>query len=394
MTMVPLRLGFVPLTDAAPLVVAAEIGFAGEEGLRFELIRAGSWAMLRDLLATGTVDAAHMLAVMPVAQALGLGPALSPLSVMMVLSQGGQVIGVGAGLGARMRRDAGHGFDFDDPAAVGHALHRMVGNGRIRVGVPFRFSTHTLLLRHWLRAAGMDAAQVDILTVPPPRMAEALAGGEIDAFCVGEPWGSLAVDGGAGWLLLPGRAIWATPPEKVLAARTDWAAGQPGLTGRLMRAVWRAGRWLDRPDNRGTAAELLARPEYLNLPVELVERALHGRLVVTPQGETRIRNDFVTFHDHAAAFPWRSIGALFGRSLAIDAGLDPMAAMRAGASVYRTDLFRQHLRDAGADLPGASARVEGAMTHLTAVASERGRMILAPDRFFDGWTFDPPPGTC
>lgn len=386
MSLATLRLGYVPLTDAAPLIVAQELGFAAEEGLTFDLVRVQSWAQCRDLLGTGGIDAAHMLVPLPIAQTLGLGPAYPRFDLAMVLSVGGQTIAVSAALADAMRAQ-GHGFGFDDPMAAREALIAVAG-GQLRVGVPFPFSTQAELVRRWLDGTDL-AAGVTIHTVPPPLMADAMAAGEVDAFCVGEPWASYAVETGAGALLLAGRAIWALAPEKGLVLTRDFTEARSEETGRLMRAVWRACRWLDRPDNRGTAAEILSRPEYLNLPPELTERGLLGRLHVSASGEVRQFPGFIRFHDGAANFPWRSLAALLARRIAAVHRLDPVWAMEQATGCFRTDLYRQHLRSAGADLPGASARIEGAMTHPTAVASEKGQMILGPDAFFDGETFDP-----
>lgn len=385
MTLSTLRLGYLPLTDAAPLIIARELGFAAEEGLTFDLVPAQSWAQSRDMLGLGAIDAAHMLVPLPIAQALGLGPDYPEFDLAMVLSVGGQAIAVSATLADAMRA-AGHGFGFDDPQAARAALTAVAG-GRLRVGVPFPFSTQAELVRHWLHGSDL-APGVTIHTVPPPRMAEAMATGEVDAFCVGEPWASYAVETGVGALLLAGRAIWASPPEKGLVLTRSFADTRPEETGRMMRAVWRACRWLDRPDNRSTAAEILSRPEYLNLPPELLERGLLGRLHISATGEVRQYPGFIRFHDGAANFPWRSLAALLAQRIAGRQGLDSARAMEAAKACFRTDLYRQHLRSAGADLPGASARIEGAMTHATAVASEQGQMILGPDAFFDGETFD------
>jgi two-component system, oxyanion-binding sensor len=381
-----LRVGYVPLIDAAPLIVAQEIGFAAEEGLRLDLMRLQSWAQSRDLLGAGAIDAAHMLVPMPVAQVLGLGPDYPPFDLLMFLAQGGQAIAVSAALECALR-GIGHGFAFDDPAAARDALARVAG-GRLRVGVPFPFSTHAVLVRHWLEGSSL-AAGLTIHTVPPPLMAQALASGEVDAFCVGEPWASYAVETASGALLLAGRSIWGAPPEKGLVLTRAVAQGQAEVTGRLMRAVWRACRWLDQAENRGVAAEVLSRPEYLNLPPELSERGLLGRLHISAQGEVRQYRDFIRFHAAGTNFPWRSLAAFFARGIAQGHGLDPARAMREATACFRTDLYRAHLRSAGADLPGASARIEGAMVHPTAVASEKGQMILGPDAFFDGKTFEP-----
>lgn len=387
MSLTRLRLGYVPLTDAAPLMVAQELGFAAEEGLSLDLVRVQSWAQSRDLLGLGGIDAAHMLVPLPIAQTLGLGPAYPRFDLVMVLSVGGQAIAISAALAEAMRA-AGHGFDFGDPMAARAAL-ATVAPGTLRVGVPFPFSTQAELVRRWLDGSELGP-RVEILTVPPPRMADAMASGEVDAFCVGEPWASYAVETGAGALLLAGRGIWASPPEKGLVLTRDFAETRPEETGRLMRAIWRACRWLDQPGNRTTAAEILSRPAYLNLPSELCERGLMDRLHVSASGEVRHFPGFLRFHDGAANFPWRSLAALLAERIAGVHGLPPGPAMAQAMGCFRTDLYRLHLRQAGADLPGASARIEGAMAHPTAVASEKGQMILGPDAFFDGQTFEPP----
>ncbi len=383
-----LAVGFIPLVDAAPLIVAEELGFAAEEGLAFDLIRAPSWSILRDMLALGTIEAAHMLAPVPVAIALGLGGVATRLDALSVLSVNGNVLGVSADLADRMRL-LGYRFDFKDPVAAGRALIAAAPD-QLRIGVPFPFSMHAELLYYWLAALGVRAPQgIDIHTVPPPLMAKAMAAGDIDAFWVGEPWGSVAVETGVGELLLPGTAIWAFAPDKVLAVRHDWTAAEPDLTGRLIRTLWRAGRWLDDKANHITAAEVLSRPAYLDLSSELIERSLSGRLVISGRGVERQATPFIAFHKGAAGFPWRSQAAWIGTQLAARNGLDPDAAAQAARRVFRSDLYRQALRGTGAALPGASEKVEGGISAVLAVASESGKLFLQPDQFFDGRVFDP-----
>ncbi len=172
--------------------------------------------------------------------------------------------------------------------------------------------------------------------------------------------------------------------------RRDYTAAQPQMTGALMRAVWRAGCWLDETENRDTAAEILSRREYLDLPPELAERGLTGRLQVTPSGEIRHVPGFIAFHAGAANFPWKSLAALFAQRIAQRHGLAPVPAMQKAMAHFRTDLYREHLREAGAALPGASARLEGALAQDCEVAAEKGQMILRADAFFDGTIFEPP----
>jgi two-component system, oxyanion-binding sensor len=389
MSATPLRLGYLPLLDAAPLLVAQALGFAGEEGLALTLVAAPSWSGLRDMLASGQVVAAQMLAPVPIATALGLGGAAMRLEALMVLNLNGNTIGVSRDLAARMRA-GGHGFDFADAAAARRALRAAAGPG-LRIGVPFAFSMHGELLRYWL---GPGQPMPEICTIPPPRMAKALAAGEIDAFCVGEPRGSVAVETGAGELLLPGSAIWAAAPEKVLAARAGWAEAEPDLAGRLMRAVWRAGRWLGQPANHSVASDLLSTFDRLAVAPELIERALTGRLVIAPDGEERRVARFIDFHAGAANFPWRSQAAWIGARLARHHGLLAATAIAQARSVFRSDLYRRHLRGTGAELPGASDKLEGALAVPTAAPAVQGRLILPPDRFFDARIFDPADPIC
>lgn len=382
---VPVPVAYLRLVDAAPLVIARELGLAEAEGLDLDLVSAPSWSVLRDMLNTGAVDAAQMLSPLPVAMALGLGGAPGSVEALQVLSVNGNAIGVSDALAARMGP-----VTFGDARGAGAALLAAAKAGPIRIGVPFPFSMHMELLRYWIEGCG-DAPEgaIQVRTVPPPMMAEALAADDIDAFCVGEPWGSDAVDRGLARLILPGRSIWAFAPEKVLAARTGWAEREPAVAGGLMRALHRAAAWLSQPDNLSTASDVLARPDMLGLPAETVERALRGRIAVDGGGTRHDVPGFLELHRGAAAFPWRSQGAWIADRLARRHGLDPVAAQAAGRRVFRSDLYRLHLGALAPDLPGASEKLEGAMAGPTPVASRRGALTLMPDAFFDGAIFEP-----
>ncbi|MGR3618432.1 MAG: CmpA/NrtA family ABC transporter substrate-binding protein [Roseovarius sp.] len=385
MRRVTIPVAYMPLVDAAPLIIAQELGFAEAEAIGLDLIAAPSWSSLRDMLGFGRVDAAHMLSPVPVAMRLGLGGMGVSLAAVCVLSVNGDVIGIGRPLEEKLRA-SGFGFDFEDARTAATALQN-ARRDKLVLGVPFPFSMHVELLRYWAERTDLGVDSIEIRTVPPPLMAEALEVGDIDAFCVGEPWGSVAVDRGVGALLLPGRAIWQGAPEKVLATRSDWAETEPDLLSRLIRAVWQASRWLAKPDSRIAAAEILSRKGYLDLPPELIDRALSGRMILSGHGEQRQCDGFLRFHGAAATFPWRSQAKWIAHRLAKAHGLDPNTD--AAASVFRADLYRQHMTQTDADLPGASAKLEGAIRHPTAVASTRGALNLLPDCFFDGAIFDP-----
>ncbi len=386
--MTVLNVGFVPLLDAAPLIIASEMGFAAEEGLALNLRPAASWSLVRDMLAFGAVEAAHMLAPVPVASALRMGGGNTvPLSAGAVMSLNGTVIGVGEPTAQRMRA-AGFGFDFADPVAAREAM-LAVAPKPLRLGVPFPFSMHYELVTYWLGAAGQGA--VDIRTVPPSLMADAIANDEIDAFCVGEPWGSLVVEQTAGTLILPGTSIWTQAPEKVLAMRTDWGEENAALRNALIRATVKASRWLGDPSSSTVASEILSATEHLDLPAEILDRGLSGHLTISSRGENRRVPDFVNFFAGAANFPWRSQAEWIGAQLARRTGQDETAARKAAASVFRSDWYRDAMSKTGLDVPGASSKIEGGNAEEMPVASALGRLTLQPNQFYDRRVFDPDP---
>lgn len=374
--------GYIPLVDSAPLIIAKELNFASEEGLHLNLLRQPSWAATRDMLMAGHLDAAHMLAPWPIALALGLGGPAPRIDTLMNISSNGNIVCVSRQVAARMRR-AGWQGGVATPAATGAAL--LDGLERpLRVAVPFPYSMHRLLLDYWLRSFGANIA-FETITLPPPRMAQALAEGQIDAFCAGEPWGSVAVQQGVGQIVQTGASIWSSAPEKVLATRHDWAESQPEKCAALMRAVYRACEWLDAPTNKVLAIEILARSEHLALSAQVIEPALLEHMTPAEGAEPVPVPGFLRFHQNATTFPWKSQAAWMAGRL----GNPDQKTLDAAKARHRTDLYRACLGPIGADLPGASEKLEGALLHATAVASTKGQMILGPDAFFDGAIFDP-----
>jgi len=381
-----LNCGYVPLVDCAPLIIAKELGFAQSEGITLNLLRQPSWAALRDLLALGHLDAAHMLAPMPAAMSLGLsGPAVQ-VDAPMALSVNGTVLGV-SNLLAQAMRAGGWQPDIAQPGLTARAF-LSAGDRPLRVGVPFPYSMHRLLLDYLISSVAPNGAEYTIVTTPPALMADAVAQGEIDLFCVGEPWGTVAVSSGVAELILPGAAIWAHAPEKVLGMRRDWAADNDMACGALLRAMHRAAVWLGQTENRSLASDILARSEHLDLADHAIDPALTGRIVPkTGQAAWQV-NNFLKFHAGAATFPWRSQGAWIGAQISRLHQLELGRAVQVASDCQRPDLYRRHLGASGVDMPGASAKVEGALAHPSAVASTRGEMILEADRFFDDKVFD------
>lgn len=324
-----LDLGFVPLLDAAPLILAQQVSFPAEERLTLRLHPARSWSKLRDILSFGQVDAAQMLSAIPIAARLRLGGTAVDLEAALVLSLGGQVIGVSTALADEMRQH-GHRKDFTDAKSARKAIRRARPDG-LKFGVPFPFSMHSELLHVWLDGR----VAVTTVTVPPARLTDALISGDIGAFCVGEPWGSQAVDHDVAELILPGTAIWSAAPAKVLAMRSGWAEANPELAGRLLRTIWRTCRWLSQAESRTTASDLLGRSNALNIDPEVIDRGISGHLLLRRNGISVATPGFVNFHKGTANFPWRSQAAWIGWHLARRHGVDPAAAAQAAESVWR-----------------------------------------------------------
>ncbi len=391
-----LTLGFIPLVDCAPLVVAAEMGFAAAEGLALDLVRETSWANIRDRVMLGHFQAAHMLGPLPIASTLGIGSHLDvPMVAPFSLGLGGNAITASVRLFNEMK-DAGATI-ADGPAAMAAALARVVAGRRkadaapITIAMVFPFSGHNYELRYWLAAAGLDPDRdLRLVVLPPPFMVDALAEGHVDGFCVGEPWNSLAVDRGVGVIIVSKSALWRQGPEKVLGLRADFAERDRERLFALIRALYRATAWASDPAHHDALADLLALPAYLGGSAVTIKRALSGAIVSEPGGAPEVIPDFLVFHDHAANFPWQS-HALWFYSQMVRWGQTEYRADKADIArrVYRPDLYRAALTPTAADLPNASSKVEGALTRPTPVASRSGRMVLGPDGFFDGLPFDP-----
>jgi two-component system, oxyanion-binding sensor len=388
------RIGFVPLTDCAPVVAASLLGFAEAEGLRVKLAKEASWATLRDRIAVRHLDAAHMLAPMPIAANLGLTPLADRLIVPITLGFGGNTITVSRTLWADLK--AAEAPTRLEAAGTARALAEVVamrqrqGAPKLVIAVVHHHSAHQYQLSYWLAAAGITPNRdIDIVAVPPPLMPAALAGGQIDGFCAGEPWGRVATAAGSGRVVTTNVAIWRSSPEKVLGVAKDWAEEDPERHFRLIRAVYKAAVWCDDPAHRAELAQLLSRPEIFDLPVEILQANLERRIALD-EGEEVLVDGYLNFAGRAATFPWTSHAAWFYAQMVRWGEVKLNAETYARAqSTYRPDLHRAALAPLGVPLPTASAKIEGALAAETPVPSTGGRLFLGPDRFFDGAVFDP-----
>ena len=329
----PLRVGFVPLTDCAPLVMAAELGLFEKFGLRVQLSRELGWATVRDKIVHGELDAAHALAAMPLAATLGLGSIAMDCFTALVLNLHGNAITLSNELWKQGVRD-------------GHSLRNHIRATRrektLTFGVVFPFSSHRQLLRQWLAAHGIDSERdVRIVVVPPPQMAANLKSGNLDGFCSGEPWNSVAVQARAGWIAATSAELEPGHPEKVLMVRRDFADKREAEHLALVAALAEAGAFCDRPENHARIAATLARPEFVGVPVEILARGLSGYLDCGHAVQRRVE-DFCVFHRAGASEPSGDKVA-WTLQLVRDSGLCPQPAelnFALGRRVYRADLYQ------------------------------------------------------
>ncbi len=386
------RIGFLPLVDAALPILAHELGFAAREGIEIELVREMTWATVRDRLLYGHTDAAHLIAPLAIATALGRDRPAVPLAVPFILGLNGNAVTFSTALASAV----GLGETLGDPAAVGAALKR-VAAARLAAGKPLRFgvvhrhSSHNYMLRYWLAGVGIRPdADVEIVVTSPPFAADALGAGEVDGICVGEPWNAIAVDRGVGHIALATAQIWRRGVEKILALRTETVDARREAVLALIRALHAAAEHFVRPDATEECATILARREYLDAPHEAILRAITDRIRVVPGGEPTHYPDFMFQYREAANFPWRSQAAwLYSQMARWGDAAHSDADAEAAAGVFRPDLYRAALAGSNAVLPGASSKLEGGLAAPIGAGSVQGRLVLGSDRFFDGRAFDP-----
>jgi NitT/TauT family transport system ATP-binding protein/nitrate/nitrite transport system substrate-binding protein len=376
--MTDLKIAYNPLNDAALILIAEALGFYDSEGLNVTLIREANWSNIRDKLAYGMIDAAHILAPMPFAAALGLGPSMGRIIAPMALGANGNSVLVSARLKARLE-DGGQ----LDSTLMGSARllareverRRREGLGRLVFAVPFTWSPHHFVLRHWAAAAGLDPErQLQWLVVPPSRMADMVKDGVIDGFCSGSPWPQAAQLNGHGEILFSDPDYWTLKPEKILGMRAAWAEANPDATIALTRALLRAGQWASEPAHREDLIRILARKASVNAPGKAIELALGG--------------NGLTFDPQTATFPWISHAKWFMGQMVRWGMLTPEHDFdQLARHVYRPDLWREAAACIGLNCPLADEKTEGGHPADWEIPAAPQNILMPPNRLFDGGVF-------
>jgi NitT/TauT family transport system ATP-binding protein len=338
-----LRIGFIPLVDAAALIMAVECGFTVAEGLDVTLVREVSWSNVRDKLNIGLFDAAHMLSPMMIASSLGTGHVRVPLVAPFNLGLNGNAITVSEPLYAAMLARADG--DIGDPAVSARALARIVaerraaGEEQLAFGITFPFSNHNYQLRLWMSVGGIDPDEdVRLVVLPPPYMVRSLQGGQINGFCVGAPWNSIAVEQGIGRILHFGCSIVARASEKVLAVHEAWADQNRDVLDALLRALHRAAAFIESAESRAAVARAVA--GWLDVEHTLVARTLAGDLQVAADGSTRSSDRYLMVGRGGASRPDPTQAAWIYAQMVRwhQAPLSDALLARARA-VFRSDLY-------------------------------------------------------
>lgn len=325
-----LRVGFLALTDAAPLIAAQELGLYAHHGLRVKLCREVGWATIRDKIIYGELDAAHAPAPMLWSTQLGIECAPTDVCAGMVLNLHGNALTLSNRLWASGVRDA---------ATLRTEALRRRGENKLTFGVVFRFSMHHLLLRRWLQAARLDPERdVRIAVVPPAQMFRNLVAGTLDGYCVGDPWNTLAVQQQEGWWPAWSTTLALGHVEKVLMTKCAFARRDEHQS--LLAAVSAAAAWCDDLRHRADLAGMISASPYLNLPARVILPALLGR-IDCGHGRRETVPDFVVFSRGDANAPTAARAESLQSEL-VAAGLVPAASATRplARQLFREDLFR------------------------------------------------------
>ena len=320
-----LKFGFIKLTDMAPLAIAYEKGYFEDEGLYVSLEPQANWKVLLDRVIDGELDGAHMLAGQPLGATIGFGTRADIITAFS-MDLNGNGITVSNAVWQQMKPHVPLGANGKPVHPIkADYLKPVVDNYRaegkpFNMGMVFPVSTHNYELRYWLAAGGIHpgyysktdiTGQIDadaLLSVtPPPQMPATLEAGTIHGYCVGEPWNQQAVFKGIGVPVITDYEIWKDNPEKVFGVSAAWAEKYPATHRAVIKALIRAGRWLDENDNanRAEAVEILARSEYVGADYEVIANSMTGAFEYE-KGDKRSLPDFNVFYRYFATYPYYS----------------------------------------------------------------------------------------
>ncbi|MEM8615074.1 MAG: CmpA/NrtA family ABC transporter substrate-binding protein [Cyanobacteria bacterium P01_H01_bin.105] len=338
-----LKIGFIPITCATPIIMAEPLGFYSKYGFNAEVVKMPSWGAVRDSAIAGELDAYHMLAPMPIAMTLGLGSAAFGVKLASIENINGQAITVAEKYKGQINGPA----DFKG----------------FTIGVPFPYSMHNLLLRYYLATGGIDPdVDVKIRPVPPPDSIAQMVAGDIDAYLMPDPFNQRAVYEGAGFIFKLTKDLWPGHPCCAFAASDQWIDANPNTFRALNKSIIDAAGYARDPANRPEIAEAISERAFLNQPVEVVEAVLTGNFD-DGQGNTLSVPDRIDFDP----YPWQSFANWISSQLVRwDLQGDGKAAQvitsdtydQVGKDIFLTDLARELAQEVGLNPPDDIYRAE------------------------------------
>jgi ABC-type nitrate/sulfonate/bicarbonate transport system substrate-binding protein len=387
--------GIIPLTDCAPIVVAAEKGYFKKYGLDAAVSKEASWANIRDKVSIGALDGAHMLAGMPIAATLGVGAVPKATITAFSMDLNGNGITVSNALYERMLKASPAAMKERPTSARALKIvideDKKAGKPPMTFAMVFPVSTHNYEIRYWMASGGIDPDNdVRLIVIPPPQMVANLRSKNIDGYCVGEPWNERAVTAGIGHTIITNYEIWNNNPEKVFGVNLEWAEKYPKTHRAAVMALIEAAQWMDKPDNRAEVVKIISQKSYVNAPEEVVKMSMTGTFRYSKGEAPRPLPDFNVFYRYAATFPWRSHAEWFITQMLRWSQIEkPLNIKQAAASVYRPDLYREAAKALGVSYPTVDHKVEGSHAGNWTLTQASAPIPMGPDKFFDGMRFDP-----
>lgn len=295
------KIGFIPLTDCAPIIVAAEMGFDKKYGIKITPSKEASWAAIRDKTVNGELHAAHVLYGLLYGVQLGIGGQKKDMSVLMTLNHNGQGITLANQLKEKGVKD-------------GKSLKRLLDNENrdYTFAQTFPTGTHAMWLNYWLAANGINPVKdVKTIVVPPPQMVANMRIGNMDGYCVGEPWNARAIFDKVGYTVATSQDIWVDHPEKVLGTTADFVAKNPNTARAMIMAILDASRYIEATENRAKVAKLIAGKAYVNAPEEVIAGRFIGDYDNGIGKKWKDPNFMKFYEDGKVPFPYISDGMWF-----------------------------------------------------------------------------------
>ncbi|MBS1160690.1 MAG: NMT1-like family protein [Proteobacteria bacterium] len=342
------RIGFIPLTDCASVVMAAVNKFDEKYGIKIIATKEASWASVRDKLVNGELDAAHVLYGLVYGVQMGIGGPKKDMAVLMGLNNNGQAITL-----ANKLKEQG--------VTDGNSLRKLISSkpGEYTFAQTFPTGTHAMWLYYWLAANGINPLKdVKTITVPPPQMVANMRVGNMDGYCVGEPWNNRAIIDNIGFTATTTQDIWTDHPEKVLGTTADFVAKNPNTARAMTAAILEAGRWIDASlANRRKTAEVIAQKSYVNTDMDVILERMLGRYSNGLGKSWDDKNYMKFFNDGQVNFPYLSDGMWFMTQHKRWGLLkDEPDYLAVAKKVNRIDIYKQAAAAVGIALPKSELR--------------------------------------